>query len=73
MQRRQFHLHAAWAAAALLSTPLLQAQALPAWEQITAQARGQTVFWNVWAGDEKTNAFIAWVGERVKASVVRHK
>jgi putative thiamine transport system substrate-binding protein len=67
MQRRHFHLHAAWATAALLATPLLQAQTLPAWEQIVAQARGQTVFWNAWAGDEKTNAFIAWVGEQVKA------
>jgi putative thiamine transport system substrate-binding protein len=67
MQRRQFHLHAAWAAAALLTTPLLQAQPLPVWEQIVAQARGQTVFWNAWAGDEKTNAFIAWVGVQVKA------
>jgi putative thiamine transport system substrate-binding protein len=67
MQRRRFYLHAALAAAALLGTPLLQAQTLPAWEQITAQARGQTVFWNAWAGDEKTNAFIAWVGEQVKA------
>jgi putative thiamine transport system substrate-binding protein len=66
MQRRHF-LHTAWAAAALFATPLLQAHALPAWEEIVAQARGQTVFWNAWAGDEKTNAFIGWVGEQVKA------
>ncbi|MEO5764102.1 MAG: ABC transporter substrate-binding protein, partial [Casimicrobiaceae bacterium] len=25
----------------------------------------QTVAWNAWAGDEKTNAFIAWVGAEV--------
>ncbi|KNZ33935.1 MAG: hypothetical protein AD742_03470 [Methylibium sp. NZG] len=36
------------------------------WEQITAQARGQTVYWNAWAGDERTNAFIAWAGDEVK-------
>ena len=31
-----------------------------------AKARGQTVNWNAWAGDEKTNAFIAWVGDEVE-------
>ena len=34
-----------------------------AWNEVLAKARGQTVHWNAWAGDEKTNAFIAWVGE----------
>lgn len=36
-----------------------------AWSAVVAKARGQTVNWNAWAGDEKTNAFIAWVGEEV--------
>ena len=36
------------------------------WEAITAAAKGQTVYWNAWAGDERTNAFIAWVGDEVK-------
>jgi putative thiamine transport system substrate-binding protein len=36
------------------------------WDDILAKAKGQTVYWNAWAGDEKTNAFIAWVGEEVK-------
>jgi putative thiamine transport system substrate-binding protein len=35
------------------------------WSAIAAKARGQTVNWNAWAGDEKTNAFIAWVGGQV--------
>jgi len=43
------------------------AATLPAWPQVLDKARGQTVYWNAWAGDEKTNAFIAWVGEQVKA------
>ncbi|MEO8484971.1 MAG: ABC transporter substrate-binding protein [Betaproteobacteria bacterium] len=34
-----------------------------AWNDTLAKARGQTVHFNAWAGDEKTNAFIAWVGE----------
>jgi putative thiamine transport system substrate-binding protein len=36
-------------------------------DEIRTKARGQTVFWNAWAGDERTNAFIAWVGEQVLA------
>jgi len=43
------------------------ASPVPAWDQVVAKARGQTVHWNAWAGDERTNAFIAWVGEQVKA------
>ncbi len=37
----------------------------PAWGQALASARGQTVFWNAWGGDERINAYIAWVGRRV--------
>jgi len=37
----------------------------PAWDQALARARGQTVFWNAWGGDERINAYIAWVGRRV--------
>lgn len=36
------------------------------WKSIVDKARGQTVYWNAWAGDENTNSFIAWVGKRVK-------
>ncbi len=35
------------------------------WNATVAKARGQTVNFNAWAGDEKTNAFIAWVGGEV--------
>lgn len=38
----------------------------PSWEEIEKTARGQTVYWNGWGGDEKVNAYIAWVGEQVK-------
>jgi putative thiamine transport system substrate-binding protein len=61
-----------------LARPLLAALALagaaafaqaPAedWTQVTARARGQTVWFNAWAGDEKTNEFIAWAAGEVKA------
>ena len=35
------------------------------WNDVVAKARGQTVNFNAWAGDEKTNAFIQWAGEEV--------
>jgi putative thiamine transport system substrate-binding protein len=42
-------------------------QGIPdSWPGILEKARGQTVYWNAWAGDENTNAFIAWVAGRVK-------
>ncbi|MSO89547.1 MAG: ABC transporter substrate-binding protein [Rhodospirillaceae bacterium] len=41
------------------------AQAQP-WPDVLAKAKGQTMFWNAWGGDDKTNAFIAWVGDEVE-------
>jgi putative thiamine transport system substrate-binding protein len=38
------------------------------WDETLAKARGQTVYWNAWGGDERTNSFIAWVGERTEAA-----
>ena len=35
------------------------------WNQILEHARGQTVYWNAWGGDERINAYIAWTGEQV--------
>jgi len=54
---------AALAAACLPWTAL--AQDLP-WSEVVARARGETVNWNAWAGDDKTNAFIAWVAGEVR-------
>ncbi|MBL8251497.1 MAG: ABC transporter substrate-binding protein [Candidatus Competibacter sp.] len=42
------------------------AAAEPPWQDIEQAARGQAVYWNGWGGDEKINAYIAWVGEQVK-------
>ena len=36
------------------------------WPDLLARAKGQTVYWNAWGGDERTNAFIAWAGGEVK-------
>ena len=38
-----------------------------AWDDTLAKARGQTVYWNAWGGDEQINAYIAWIGEQVAA------
>jgi putative thiamine transport system substrate-binding protein len=35
------------------------------WDEAVAKARGQTVYWNAWGGDERINAYIAWAGMRV--------
>lgn len=57
-----------------MKLPLLAALALsfasPAfadWQQTLDAARGQTVYWNAWGGDERTNAFIAWVSQQTEA------
>jgi putative thiamine transport system substrate-binding protein len=42
--------------------PLLAAP----WEEVLRQARGRPVFFNAWAGDDRTNAFIAWAGARLR-------
>jgi putative thiamine transport system substrate-binding protein len=45
------------------------------WASVLAKARGQTVYWNAWAGDERINAYIAWTARQVEDNFgvkVRH-
>jgi putative thiamine transport system substrate-binding protein len=57
--------HLAVLAALLAPVPAL-ADIDPAnWDAVTAEAEGQTVYWNAWGGSTTTNDFLAWVGERV--------
>lgn len=52
--------------AALLAPAPAVADINPAnWDAVTAEAEGQTVYWNAWGGSTTTNDFIAWVGDRV--------
>ena len=37
------------------------------WQATLDAARGQTVYWNAWGGDQRTNDFIAWVGTQTEA------
>ncbi len=48
--------------ALLIATPALADD----WQATLEAARGQTVYWNAWGGDERTNAFIAWVGAQTE-------
>lgn len=48
--------------AILAATP-----ALADWSDTLAEARGQTVWFNAWGGDPRTNAFLDWVGTRTEA------
>jgi putative thiamine transport system substrate-binding protein len=57
---------AAALSSALCIEPVAAQPALD-WDQVTTKARGQTVYFNAWAGDEKTNSFINWVGQEMKA------
>lgn len=36
------------------------------WASIEAEAKGQTVYFNAWAGSDTINAYIAWAGDEVK-------
>ncbi len=36
------------------------------WKAIEAQAKGQEVFFNAWAGSDTINAYIAWAGAEIK-------
>lgn len=51
------------ALAALTASPALAQD----WQATLDAARGQTVYWNAWGGDERTNAFITWAGTQTEA------
>ena len=52
--------------AALLAPVSALADIDPAnWDAVTAEAEGQTVYWNAWGGSTTTNDFLAWVGKSV--------
>lgn len=59
-----------FAAAVLLLLSLAPAAAEPDprdWPAVLREARGQTVYWNAWAGEPRINDYIAWAGREVAA------
>ena len=67
-------------ASLLVALPLTGAAAQPDqpsedWGRVLADARGQTVYWNAWGGDQRINDYIAWVATTVEERygvAVRH-
>jgi putative thiamine transport system substrate-binding protein len=58
----------AFALAAAVATTLFSTPSrADDWQATLDAARGQTVYWNAWGGDERTNAFIEWVGREAEA------
>ena len=53
------------AASAGVASPLW-AQAGVDWPAIEAKARGQTVYFNAWAGSDKINSYLQWTGAEVQ-------
>jgi len=45
---------------------LTTARAQEGWGAIEAEARGQTVYFNAWAGSPQVNAYLAWAGDELK-------
>ena len=53
---------------ALLLIHPAQAAPDPAdWDGVRQQARGQTVYWHAWGGDQRINAYIAWAGAEARS------
>ncbi|AOW15802.1 hypothetical protein LPB72_05835 [Hydrogenophaga crassostreae] len=66
LSRRSLLLGAASASA--LPAAWAQQNAQPNWSAIEKAARGQTVYFNAWAGSERTNAYLQWTAGEVMAS-----
>jgi putative thiamine transport system substrate-binding protein len=52
---------------ALCALALAQAVSAASFDDVLAEARGQTVYWHAWGGDPQVNDYIDWVGDQVQA------
>lgn len=52
----------------LASTSLPSLAQTNNWPNIEAKAKGQTVYFNAWAGSERINAYIQWAAQELKKS-----
>lgn len=58
----------AWTMLCMVAAPVALAESqIGSWDQVVAAAKGQTVYWNAWAGDSRTNDFIEWASAEVKS------
>ncbi|MDP2096845.1 MAG: ABC transporter substrate-binding protein, partial [Hydrogenophaga sp.] len=67
LSRRELLL-AAGTATSAAAVPSWAQPATPTWTGIEKAARGQTVYFNAWAGSETTNAYLQWVAAEVQAA-----
>jgi putative thiamine transport system substrate-binding protein len=51
--------------ALLLSGPVAAAPDPADWQAVLDEARGQTVYWYAWGGDERTNGYIDWAADSI--------
>tara|TARA_R110002049_G_scaffold173750_2_gene340653 strand:- start:7546 stop:8790 length:1245 start_codon:yes stop_codon:yes gene_type:complete len=50
-----------------LALPAMANPAPSDWQSVVADAEGQTVYWNAWGGDTRTNRYIDWVAQQMQA------
>ncbi|SES04784.1 putative thiamine transport system substrate-binding protein [Vreelandella subterranea] len=50
-----------------LTLPAVAAPDPSDWSAVLDEADGQTVYWNAWGGDSRTNRYIDWVAEQMQA------
>ena len=67
LSRRQLLLGAAAASALPTTWAQSTSASAPAWADIEKAARGQTVYFNAWAGSDKINAYLQWAAAELKA------
>ena len=54
--------------AGFMSLPVCAATPKPDdWEQVLREARGQTVYFDAWAGDPQINSYIAWAAQQLQS------
>lgn len=51
---------------ALLASASVGSASDPVWDRIEKSAKGQTVYFNAWAGSELINAYLKWAGDEVQ-------
>lgn len=65
---RRLLLQGAASAGALPLSAWAQTAPTASWDKTVEAARGQTVYFNAWAGSERTNAYLQWVAGEVRTA-----